>query len=304
MRSKRCITLLLGLLPLSAQALPELLIPAYFDPSTDSGRWSQMASAASSAPLTVVMNPNSGPGAAADASYTAAIDAVRANGGRVIGYVATGFGGRAAAAVKADIDSYLAFYPVLDGIFLDEMTNDADAAHLNYYGDIYQYIKAKGAALRVVGNPGSATPESYLTRPVADVIVIFENPESEYAANPPASFVASYPASRFAMIAFGQPSAAGMAGDLSLAHERHTGLVFVTDDTETLADPNPYDTLPGYFSQEVAAVAAQQPASGGDGYGGGGSGAGSGGGYGSGGVLPPGLLLGLLLLAAGGRSRG
>jgi len=83
----------------------------------------------------------------------------------VIGYVSTSFAVRGTNAVKMDIDRYFSFYS-MDGIFLDEFTNDADTNHLNYHAALYQNIQIKGTNLLVVGNPGINTQEAYLTRPV------------------------------------------------------------------------------------------------------------------------------------------
>lgn len=239
-------------------AAPEILVPAYFDPSTAPNLWSQLSSAAATVPLTVIMNPDSGPGTAADPSYSTAVGAVRGNGGKVVGYVSTQFGARTRADAQGDVDRYLSFYPDIDGIFLDEMSTDTGDANLAYYLDLYNYIKGRRASLRVIGNPGTNTPEAYLAR--ADVLVIFEDPQSAYAGATPDAYVANYPSTRFAMIAFDQPGSAGMVSDLELALSRNTGIVYVTDDREVLPDFNPYDTLPSYWSAEVNAVASRQPA--------------------------------------------
>lgn len=258
MRFRPCLGLLLGLLPLTAHAVPEILVPAYFDPSTDPGLWQQMTQAAASAPLTAIMNPNSGPGTAVDPSYTSAINSLRSAGGRVVGYVFTQGGDRAINSVKTDIDRYYSFYPMVDGIFLDEYESLANSADIAYYTDLYNYIKAKGGGLRtVIGNPGTATAEAYMA--TTDVLMIFEDP-SDYSAATPDAYVTSgkYAASRFAMIQLNQGSSSGMVAQINLAQSRNTGVVFITNDTETGVFGNAYDTLPSYWSQEVAEVAARQ----------------------------------------------
>jgi len=90
---------------------------------------------------TVVMNPNSGPGTAPIPDYQRVIDYCHARGQHVIAYVHTSYGGRTAAAVKADIDTSYAFYPGIDGIFLDGMSNAASTR--SYYQYLYAAIKAK-----------------------------------------------------------------------------------------------------------------------------------------------------------------
>ena len=99
--------------------------------------------AAGRVPLVAIMNPNSGPDTTQNPDYVAAVNSLRASGGKVIGYVSTSYTSRAASAVRTDIDRYFSFY-AMDGIFLDELTDDADTNHLNYYAALYQYIQAKG----------------------------------------------------------------------------------------------------------------------------------------------------------------
>ena len=72
--------------------------------------------------------------------------------------------------MKANIDAYFALYGrnAISGVFLDEMSSDA--AKLSGYREIYAYIKAKGADLRVIGNPGMV-PNTADYATVADVLV-------------------------------------------------------------------------------------------------------------------------------------
>lgn len=254
-----------GLLPGAACGLPELLVPAYFDPtgSPGSGYWDSLVTAAGSAPVTAIMNPNSGPGLSADPAYSTAIGRVHTAGGKVVGYVATGYATsatRTAAAIKADIDSYLAFY-VVDGFFLDEMSSDA--GKIGFYSDLYSYIQNKsasaGRSLRVIGNPGTDTAEGYLSTPAADVLMIYEDKAANYAGDATPAWVSHYSADHFAMVVHTESTAAAMHGDLGLAAQRNTGLLYVTDDSDgVLGNANPYDTLPSYWSDEVASVAATQ----------------------------------------------
>ena len=52
----------------------EILVPAYFYPSSDPNLsfWDEMTAAASQVNITAIMNPNSGPSNAVNADYTAA----------------------------------------------------------------------------------------------------------------------------------------------------------------------------------------------------------------------------------------
>jgi len=88
--------------------------------------------------------------------------------------VYSSYGARDTNAIQADIAALFSFYP-LDGIFVDEMANDADTNHYNYYAGLYQFIQTQGTNLLVMGNPGTTTQEPYLTRPTVDALLTFEN---------------------------------------------------------------------------------------------------------------------------------
>jgi hypothetical protein len=245
------------LMPLLASALSVcaapmgIVVPAYFYPG---GLWNSLNWAAGQVPLVAIMNPNSGPDTAPDPEYVLAVNNLRAAGGRVIGYVSTSYTTRATNAVKADIDSYFSWYAV-DGIFLDELTDDSNTNHVNYYSGLYQYIQTKGTNLLVVGNPGINTQESYLTRPCADMLVTFEvdSGYSNYIAD---AWVTNHLARQFCHLPYATANSSTMSNYVSLAASRNAGWIYVTDD----GGANPWDTLPTYWTNEVNFIRAQNQA--------------------------------------------
>lgn len=235
-------------LSLNAQAT-DILVPAYFYPSSDpnSSFWDEMTVAASQGVgITAIMNPNSGPSTAVNSDYTAAINAFRAAGGTVIGYVSTAYGARDASAVLADVNAYQNFYQI-DGIFLDEMHNTADK--LSYYQTLRADIAGINASYKVVGNAGTNTLEGYMN--TADVLVTFEN-QTGYSTYTPDSWTSNYSANRFAHLLYNVNNASDMQANLALAASRNVGYLYITDDNGA----NPWDTLPSYWHAEVTAVSA------------------------------------------------
>ena len=228
-------------------AAMEILVPAYFYPVPGSP-WNDLTLAAPRVPIVAIMNPGNGPGTSADNSYRQAVNALRNAGGRVIGYVYSSYTRRPLAEVKADVNLYYSLYGV-DGIFVDEMDNTTNAASYAYYGELYQFIKARSANALVIGNPGINTQEEYLTRLCADTLVTFEHSEG-YEANAPDAWTTNHPARRFAHLLYGMASAGAMTNDVQLAASRNAGFIFVTADVL----PNPWDTLPGYWAAEVGLV--------------------------------------------------
>jgi hypothetical protein len=230
-----------------AHAKLDVVVPAYFYPGA---LWTQLNTAASQVPLTAIMNPGNGPGGASDANYVSAVNSLRAAGGKVIGYVYSSYGSRPLAQVTADIDRYASWYNV-DGIFVDEMANTGPAERLNYYKSIYDHVKNINSNWQVVGNPGTATIEQYLTWPSADRLTVFENVGSAYAGYTPSAWNSSYADDHFVHLLHTEPSSTNMKADLNLAVTRSVGGVFITNDVLN----NPWDTLPSYWSDEISAIA-------------------------------------------------
>jgi hypothetical protein len=227
------------------------IVPAYFYPAGQGlTYWNQMNSAALRIPLIAILNPANGPGTVQDPNYAAAVNRLRASGGRVLGYISTAYTARSPQNVKADIDAYYAFYRV-DGIFVDEMTNDDTSAHLNYYEDLCNYIHAKAKGSLVFGNPGTNTFELYLSYKAADDLIIFESKSSAYLGFQPSTWVQFYPATHFGNIVYAVPTPANMGLFVAKAKLQNAGWVFMTDATL----PNPYDRLPSYWPFEVEAIA-------------------------------------------------
>ena len=222
-----------------------LVVPAYFDPDQSSAAWTALNQAAQRVPLVAIANPNNGPTASRIASYTRAINALRAAGGKVIGYVSSSYAQRSIALAKLDVDRYDSFY-TLDGIFVDELTNDSDVTHLAYYQELYQYIQSKRSTYIVIGNPGTTTLLSYLTRPTVTGLVTFEN-NSGYDKYVPDVWTQSRPSDVFTHLCYAVPSQVTMTNYVQLAVKRNAGNIYVTDDSGN----NPWDTLPSYWTNEV-----------------------------------------------------
>ena len=146
------LVLALSLLPASALAENlRVLVPAYQYPTLGT-LWASLAAAAPQVPITAILDPANGPGTFVDPNYTAAVNTLRAAGGRVIGYVTTGYAARDTGAVLTDVRRHAAFYSI-DGIFLDEMTADASPAHVNYMAALTAQIHAFRPGWSVTGNP-------------------------------------------------------------------------------------------------------------------------------------------------------
>jgi hypothetical protein len=215
------------------------IVPLYSDPSD--GSWIAIAAAKQqhpSVPVVAIVNPNSGPGASRDASYSTGIGKLQLAGITVIGYVATGYTARGIPAVEADIDRWKSFYPTIQGIFFDEQSNQTgDEA---FYRTVSQYAKANALSF-TVGNPGADTGPTYVG--VVDVGLIYESlglPNT----NTLSGWHTSYPRSNFGIIPYG----AALDHAYVTSAKAYVGYVYVTSDTL----PNPWDSLPPYFADLLA----------------------------------------------------
>jgi len=245
-------------LGLTAQmaAAQSMAVPAYFYPGLF---WNQLDQAGSGVGV-AVMNPSSGPGTGPDPQYLGAVRSAEAAGITVVGYVYTSYGSRSLAAVESDVNNYYSWYPGLGGIFFDEASTDCgDEA---YYATLNSYVKTKGGTALTILNPGTQTNQCY--EPAADILLTFEGSYSQYVNSySPPPWVANYPASHFWHVVYATSTTSAMATAVQLSKARNAGYVYVTSATL----PNPYAVLPsgGYWSNELAAIAAPPTALGGGG---------------------------------------
>jgi Spherulation-specific family 4 len=245
----------------------ELLVPAYFYPSSNPSLsyWDELTAAAvTGVKVTAIINPNNGVGASQNSDYVAAIDTFRAAGGKVLGYAYTCYGGalcspglpatKTAADVVAEAANYANWYGV-DGLFLDEMSNQLN--DLPYYTALAAQLRTAHPAWKLVGNPGTATPVDYLA--TADTLVTFERGSASYAGAATQPWMSTADPSRQAHLHYNVTTAAQMQALLSEAVSRRAGYIYITDDRYVPGDPtatNPWDSLPSYWAEEVAAVNA------------------------------------------------
>ena len=226
-------------------------------------------------------NVANGPGTHPDPAWSAVIHTAEASGGRVLGYVDTGYLGTPSLAhpdglptrsgafgprawrsqIVADINTWYQFYgDDLGGIFLDQATSACGPTLVSsQYAAEYQSI-AKSLSVAHPGaltalNPGVAVPECY--RDAADVLVTFEGSYANYIASPdhqgrdyaPLSWTPKDPGQIWHII-YGAVSLRELTHAMALSRERGAGHVFVTD----AGLPNPFGSLPppGYWSAEQA----------------------------------------------------
>jgi hypothetical protein len=200
-------------------------------------------------PITAIINPNNGPGEGQpNRDYLKGLSDLKAAGVKLLGYVATDYGKRDPVAVKSDIDIYSKYYD-LDGIFLDEAASSIEK--VDFYQDLYTYIKHKSNLKKIVLNQGTQTDEAYLSRSAADTVVIFENYAAEWNRYSTQSYVSKYSSDRFAVLIHSAPDVTAMKQAIDGAMARNVKYLYITDDSPDHPDRNPWDRLPSYWAEEI-----------------------------------------------------
>jgi Spherulation-specific family 4 len=244
----------------------QLLVPAYTFPGVGNPAWASIFNsirAKDALVFNVIIKQADTLYTTVDPAYLAAAQRVRAEGGRVIGHLPTdgARGTPTVAALKAAVDAYLRDYgSTLGGFFLDNMTTTG--ASLDYYREIYTYIKGKSSELGVFGNTRRVpTDETFLQG--ADVLVTSEGNAATYlqalATTDFPAWIYRYPHHGFALLAQDVATCAAMQSIVQSARtpKSNTGMLYITNDT---AGANgtllPYDTLPSYWELLVSTLDA------------------------------------------------
>lgn len=217
------------------------IVPLYTDPSDPT--WPRLVAAATAHPAAVVVavvNPNDGPTPTVDPAYTSGIAALQAAHVIVVGYVATGYGTRATSAVATDVDRYASQYPTIDGIFFDEAAI-YETGHEATYTTESAHARAMGLTF-LVANPGTTPDAAYDA--LFDVALVYESDGAPTAAS-----LAAFASRRthagiipYAVATLDTAYVASVRPDVEY--------VYLTNDDL----PNPWDTLPPYFEDLLAAL--------------------------------------------------
>ncbi len=257
--------------PVRSGSAPAFLVPLYDSSGAD---WSSACSGLAGTQSFVVAdigNPG-GPGTAESPGWASNIgDCGNAHVG-VLGYVDTGFCQVPLATVESQVDEWYSWYGTdgLSGIFFDEAANPSNpgaasdclsrtTSAISYYESIAAYAHGKATGQTVTFNfgvnPVSSWPlSSSVTAQNADIVVIFEDPYSDYVdyggsgvAWSPSAWEASFGAKHFSVLAYDAAGSGLPAAFCAAASGQNVGNVYVTPSSG-------WESLPpgAYLSTEVA----------------------------------------------------
>lgn len=188
--------------------------------------------------MRLVLNPNSGPGAAINNDYVNAVQKLKAAGISVAGYVDTNYNKIPLATVEAEIAQWWNWYKP-DGIFLDQMSLNHP-----YYSALTAYAKSLGIKY-VIGNAGATLDVSAGND--VDTVVISENfllPDISQAAYQ--NWFKAYPPTKLGLLAYRIPN---LPTTFIQSAAKEIGWIYITDDG--VNNTNPWDQYPSYWSDFV-----------------------------------------------------
>ncbi len=225
-----------------------ILVPAYFYPSRDGmTAWKEVLAAASESPIVAIVNPGSGPGRRVDGNYEEVFRLAKTSKATLIGYVTLSYAKRPAAEIKTEIDTWIKFYPEIDGIFFDEQPSAGE--HAAFAGECFAHAAAKIDKALIVSNPGTRCAREYAELPQKPVIVLYERGTGLDKYDPPA-WTKEFAADRFSVLLYNVKSKDAVQQAFRDAAVKGIGYFYVTD----AEGRNPWNRLPTYWKDEVAAA--------------------------------------------------
>jgi hypothetical protein len=227
-------------------AKTKILVPLYMYPAAV---WDKVAEGASKVDTVAIINPSSGPTSKPDSTFTTYMNKLDQAGVDMIGYVYTSYGSRSISAVKADIDTYATQFPLLKGIFLDEVSATSDKE--SFYKELYSYIMSMPGWKYDVINPGSVPTAGYYD--ASTTIVSLENYGSSGSGSTP-SYASCENKDHFSAIVHTVSSGSMGSTIDSLLSKQYFGYLYVTDGAGGCCT---YNTLASYYSSMVDYIASK-----------------------------------------------
>ncbi|EMD33551.1 hypothetical protein CERSUDRAFT_125859 [Gelatoporia subvermispora B] len=230
-----------------------ILLPLYVFPaiSGDSGAcpaWTNAFNAISnnpSLPFYVIVNPDSGPGAAGsqpDTSYQDCVPLLKAANVKLLGYVDTARTNRVSSAIEADVSTYAGWESTysMDGIFFDDVSGlEGD---LSMYETWSNFAKdsINGGDGFVTLNPGDYPTSGYFS--IADFIVVVETFYDDFSTDD-IVISSTEPASQQIVILHDGPSSVPTAVVAELVGTDHLAAIYITSSPDYTSIDSDLSTL-------------------------------------------------------------
>jgi hypothetical protein len=255
----------------AAAAVPtsseHIITTLYADPTLSS--WTQVEASAPTVSASIVdLCAADGTGSGCDgmpwkeqppAAWTTTIANLQNAGITPLVYIATDYGDQGGGSaftvstVESEVSQAVGWYGKNIGFMFDEGATTC-ALESSYYLPLYNYVKSVTSSGTVEINAGTVNSTMSCYMSATDILQVFEGTETSFQTAAFPSWMASYPARRFAAtVSVG--TSTGVGADVTHAAGTGIGNVYVDD----LPEPPNYATLPSFWSAEVADVAAARP---------------------------------------------
>jgi hypothetical protein len=250
--------------PTSSEHIITTLYTSPTDPS-----WSQVESGTPTVSAAILdMCAADGTGSGCDgmpwdeqppSTWTTLISTLQGDGITPLVYIATDYGDVSGSSdfslstVESEVSQAVGWYGKNIGFMFDEGATTC-ALESSYYEPLYSYVKSVTSNGTVEINAGTVNSSMSCYLSATDILQVFEGSETSFQTATFPSWMASYPARQFAAT-ISAGTSTGVGTDVTDAATDGIGNVYVDDETGT---PN-YETLPAFWSTEVADVAAGRP---------------------------------------------
>jgi hypothetical protein len=222
-------------------------IPGYAHPLLAPAEWGELTRP--DAPVHwAVLNVADGPGARPDPHCLEAAARLRNAGVRLLGHLATAYGGRAFGELISDAHRYVDWYQV-DGFLQDRCP--ADRAALPEVRRTVATLRVIRDDAHIVLGHGTHPYPGYAEH--ADQLVTFSGSWSDYRWSQVAEWTADHPPERFCHFVHGVPGP-HLEEALRIARWQGAATIFFTDRTDRGGRADPWETMPGYWDEIVSRV--------------------------------------------------
>ncbi|MFF5843815.1 spherulation-specific family 4 protein [Streptomyces massasporeus] len=226
---------------------PGVGVPGYAHPLLAPTEWGELTRPGT--PLHwVVLNVADGPGARPDPHCLEAAGRLRNAGIRVLGHLDTRYGTRNFGELISDAHRFVDWYHV-DGFLLERCP--ADHAGLPEVRRTVATLRVIRDAAHIVLGHGIHPHPGYAE--LADQLVTFSGPWSDYRWSQVAEWTADHAPERFCHFVHGVPHT-HLAEALRIARWQGAATVWITDHTDRGGSTDPWEAMPGYWDEFVSRV--------------------------------------------------
>ncbi|KAB1981825.1 spherulation-specific family 4 protein [Streptomyces populi] len=222
-------------------------VPGYAHPLVAPMEWDELTRPGT--PLHwVVLNVDSGPGERPDPRCLEATGRLRNAGVRVLGLVDAARGLRPSGEMAADARRHLDWYKA-DGFVLDRCPTERAA--LSDVRRTADELRALRDGAHIVFGHGTHPHPGYAE--IADQLVTFSGPWTEYRWSQVAEWTADYPPERFCHFVHGVPRG-HLEEALRIARWQGAATIYFTDRSDQGGTVDPWETMPGYWDEIVSRI--------------------------------------------------